>query len=200
MAEFNPDDIETPNRDVVVLQTIQPHHALVKTNRVLLTLVFILMTLVFVMGLILLPRHPMLEQIGRQRAANADVAQNSAISAEITTLKSQMFSLVSGSVESKLKSLEDNLRRGNIAASMDALQDLKGDVKLLTALPQDSAVRAEQTAVEQTVIKELSELKSLIYLTFVSCGLMIAALAGVWLRRRHRLTHQHKPAFLSREK
>ncbi len=201
MVEFNPDDVDPRKHDVVVLQAIQPHQALVKANRLLLMLVFVLIAVVFVLGFVLVPQQNLLEEIGRQHQTAAVYAtQNPVLSAEINTLKGQMFGLVSGSIESKLRSLEDNIRRGSVADSLDTLQDLKSQVKILSAYTQEAPVKAEQVVVDQRVIKELSELKGLIYLTFVSCGLMIAALAGVWLRHRNRLTHQqHYRAFLSRE-
>jgi predicted KAP-like P-loop ATPase len=163
-------------------------------------LVFALIAMVFIMGLVLLPRQNMLEQLGRQRFSGSYATQNTALTAEVNTLKGQMFSLVSGSIEAKIKSLEDNIRRGSVSESLDTLQDLKTQVKILASSTQGTSVaNAEQVAVEQTVIKELSELKGLIYLTIVSCGLMIAALAAVWLRSRNRLTHQKPKAYLSRE-
>ena len=132
MVEFNLYDVDPRQRDVVVLQTVQPHHALVKINRFLLALVFGLIAIIFVLGLVLLPRQNFLEEMGRSRSA-AYATQNPALSAEINTLKSQMFGLVSGSIESKLRSLEDNIRRGSIADSLDTLQDLKGEVKILSS-------------------------------------------------------------------
>lgn len=200
MAEINLDDVDPHKRDVVVLQTVQPHHALVKANRFLLALVVGLIAIVFVLGAVLLPRQNFLEEIGRYQASAAYTAQNPVLSAEVNTLKGQMFGLVSGSIESKLRSLEDNIRSGSVADSLDTLQDLKSEVKILSTYTQESPVKAEQAAVDPRVIKELSELKGLIYLTFVSCGLMIAALAGLWLRHRYRLTHQRQyKAYLSRE-
>lgn len=199
MAEFNPDDVDPRKHDVVVLQAVQPHHALVKANRFLLMLVFALIAVVFVLGFVMLPRQNLLEDIGRQQQT-AYALQNPVLSAEINTLKGQMFGLVSGSIESKLRSLEDNIRRGSVADSLDTLEDLKSQVKILGAYNQEQPVKAEQVVVDQRVINELSELKSLVYLTFVSCGLMIAALAGLWLRHRNRLTHQQRyRGFLSRE-
>ena len=198
MAEDNPDEVDSRKHGVVVLQTIQPHHALMKANRYLLGLVLLLMAMVFVLGFVLLPRQNMLEELGKRQASSLYATQNPALAAEINTLKGQMFGLVSGSIESKLRSLEDNIRRGSVAESLDTIQDLKSDVKILSAYSQAAPAAAEKTEVDQKVIKELSELKGLIYLTFVSCGLMIAAFAGVWLRQR-RISHyrQHK-AFLGR--
>jgi len=191
MAEFNLDDVDTYQRDVVVLQTIQPHHALIKANRLLVVLVFALLMTVFVMGIVLLPHQDTLMEIGRNQAVSA--TQNPALSAEISTLKGQMFGLVSGSIESKIKSLEDNIRQGKISDSLDTLQSLKSDVKILGSYSQEPSAKAEQAVADQKVIKELSELKGLIYLTIASCGLMIAAMAGTWLRNHYRLTHQQKP-------
>ncbi|MDD4913746.1 MAG: hypothetical protein PHW13_01740 [Methylococcales bacterium] len=199
MAEFNPDDVESYKQEVVVLQTIQPHHALLRANRFLLNLVYALIAIVFILGFVLLPRqNGILDSIGRSQAPVA--TQNPVLSAEIKTLKDQMFGLVSGSIESKLKSLEDNLRKGSITESLDTLQELKTEVRMLGGYAREPSAKAEQTITDQKVIKELSELKGLVYLTIASCGLMIAALAGVWLRHRYRLTHQHKPkAYLYHE-
>lgn len=191
MAEFHTDDVDRLERDVVVLQAVPQHHALVRANRFLLTLVLALIAVVFAMGVLLLPKQDFLADISqRQQAVYA--IQNPVLSAEINALKGQMFGLVSGSIESKLRSLEDNIRRGSVTDSLDTLQELKNQVKILSAYSQEPQLKAEQTVVDQKVIKELSELKSLVYLTFVSCGLMIAALAGMWLRNRYRLPYQQR--------
>ncbi len=194
MPEINLDDANSESRAIALLQAVQRHQALVKANRFLLMLVFTLMVAVFVMGLILLPRQSVLSEIQANKAEAARYAlQNPAISAEINTLKGQLFGLVSGSIESKLRSLEENIKRGSLADSLNTIQDLKSDVKVLsayTAGPQLNKVQDE--AFNQRLIKELSDLKDLVYLTFISCGLMIAAVAGVWLRNRYRLTHQKR--------
>ena len=202
MPEINLDDANSESRALALLQAVQRHQALVKANRFLLMLVFTLMVAVFVMGLILLPGQNVLNEIQANKAESARYAlQNPAISAEINTLKGQLFGLVSGSIESKLRSLEENIKRGSLADSLNTIQDLKSDVKVLsayTAGPQLNKVQDE--AVNQRLIKELSDLKDLVYLTFISCGLMIAAVAGVWLRNRYRLTHQKRNTiYLSRD-
>ncbi|MDD2760702.1 MAG: hypothetical protein PHH11_10470 [Methylomonas sp.] len=191
MPEINLDDANSESRALALLQAVRRHHALVKANRFLLILVFALMVAVFAMGLILLPRQTALNQIQANQAATAAYAlQNPAISAEINTLKGQLFGLVSGSIESKLRSLEENIKRGSLAESLNTIQDLKSDVKVLGAYTTGPQVGVQGEAVNQQMIKELSELKDLVYLTFISCGLMIAAVAGIWLRNRYRLTHQ----------
>ncbi|MBS4051792.1 MAG: hypothetical protein KGZ69_11395 [Methylomonas sp.] len=191
MPEINPDDANSESRALAMLQAVQKHHALVKANRFLLMLVFALMVAVFVMGLVLMPKQNRLNGVrSNQAEAAAYALQNPAISAEINTLKGQLFGLVSGSIESKLRSLEENIKRGSVADSLNTIQDLKSDVKVLSAYTATSQLNPQKDAVNQQLIKEITDLKDLVYLTFISCGLMIAALAGVWLRHRYRLTHQ----------
>lgn len=196
MTEFNPDDLSPRKSDVVVLHTVQPHHALMKANRILITLVFTLIIVVFVMGLVFIPRQNLLDGVGHPRTDSGISTHNPTITAEINTLKNQMFGLVSGSIDSKLRSLEDNIRRGSVGESLETLQDLKSEVKMLGSYTQANAAIPEPAVTDQKVIKELSELKGLLYLTIVSCGLMIAAMGGIWLKQRHRITHQKPKAYL----
>lgn len=191
MPEINLDDANSESRALALLQAVQKHHALVKANRFLLGLVFVLMVAVFVMGLVLMPKQTDWSQVHANQAVAASYAlQNPAISAEINALKGQLFGLVSGSIESKLRALEENIKRGSVADSLNTIQDLKSDVKVLSAYTHAPQVKAQDAAVNQQLIQELTDLKDLVYLTFISCGLMIAAVAGVWLRNRYRLTHQ----------
>lgn len=190
MSDINLDDANTESQTLALHRVVQKHHALVKVNRFLLMLVFALTVAVFVMGLILVPKQELLIGAKEKPVAGYDVLQNPVISAEINTLKGQMFSLVSGSIESKLRSLEENIKRGSLVDSLNTLHDLKTDVKVLSAYSAAPQIKSQDHAVNQQVIKELADLKSLIYLTVVSCGLMMAGLACVWLRRHFRLTHQ----------
>ena len=201
MPEINLDDVDNEKHALVVLQVVQRHHALVKANRALLVVVFLLMAAVFAMGLFLLPRNNVIETAKANQAANVNFAlQNPAISAEINTLKGQMFGLVSGSIESKLRSLEENIKRGSVADSLNTIQDLRSDVKVLGAYSTAEAqANIQQQAVpNQQLIKEMTDLKDLVYLTFISCGLMIAAVAGVWFRHRRLTHHRAYKGYLSR--
>ena len=192
MPEINLDDAKSESQSLALLQAVQRHRALVKVNRFLLALVFTLMVAVFAMGLVLMPKQNALHDIRASQAATASYAlQNPAISAEINALKGQMFGLVSGSIESKLRSLEENIRSGSLADSLNTIQDLKSDVKVLSAYTDAPQIKIQDNPANQQLIKELADLKDLVYLTFISCGLMVAAMAGIWLRRRYRLTHQN---------
>jgi molybdopterin biosynthesis enzyme len=50
MPEINLDDANSDSRALALIQAVQKHHALVKANRFLLAMVFVLMVAVFVMG------------------------------------------------------------------------------------------------------------------------------------------------------
>ena len=202
MPEINLDDANSDSRALALIQAVQKHHALVKANRFLLAMVFVLMVAVFVMGVFLMPKQKSLSDLKANQAEVAAYAlQNPVISAEINVLKGQLFGLVSGSIESKLRSLEENIKRGSVVDSLNTLQDLKSDVKVLSTY--SNAPQAENkgaVVANQQLIKELTDLKDLVYMTFISCGLMVAALAGVWLRHRYRLTHQRKNTLFLRNR
>ncbi|MGR8930619.1 MAG: hypothetical protein ACU836_08250 [Gammaproteobacteria bacterium] len=194
MPEFNPDDVNGESQAISLLQAVQKHHALVKANRFLLMLVFVLMVVVFAMGLVFLPSHnALLNEIQANRATATHYAlQNPVISAEIDALKGQMFGLVSGSIESKLRSLEESIKRGSLADSLNTIQDLKSDVKVLNAYSGSPPVnKTQDSAANQQLIRELTDLKDLVYMTLVSCGLMFGAVACIWFRQRYRISH-HK--------
>lgn len=193
MPEINLDDANNDSRALALIQAVQKHHALVKANRFLLALVFVLMVAVFVMGVFLMPKQKSLNELKPHQAdAAAYALQNPVISAEINMLKGQLFGLVSGSIDSKLRSLEENIKRGSMVDSLNTLQDLKSDVKVLSTYSNAPQAENKSSDTNQQLIKELTDLKDLVYMTFISCGLMVAALAGVWLRHRYRLTHQRK--------
>ncbi|WP_305907401.1 hypothetical protein Q9L42_016045 [Methylomarinum sp. Ch1-1] len=164
-------------------------------------LVFALMTFVFVLGFLVLPNYDLVDQLKNRQAsypAAAYAVQNPALSHEINALKSQLVGLVSGSIESKLRILEESIKIGSLSASLGTIQDLKNDVKVLRSYSEPPIKEREQQ-VNEKLIAELSHLKNLIYLTFASCGLMIAAIAGFWLRNRFRLPHQRVKSYIGRK-
>jgi len=200
MGKIKPEFVATKDRDgIVVLQNI-PHQGLIKANRSLLLLATSLMIVVFVLGFLLVPEENMLANIKARKEGGYSI-QNPAVSDEINALKGQLVGLVSGSIESKLRALESSVRTGSVRDSLGTIQDLKNDVKVLQAysIPEKTKV-AEQK--NQALLQEVSQLKRLIYLTLTSCGLMFAAIAGVWIRKHYRLINHttEKTAVLGRNK
>ncbi|MCK5121483.1 MAG: hypothetical protein KAQ91_05840 [Methylococcales bacterium] len=180
---------------IVVLQNIPHHHGLIKANRFLLLVASTLMVIVFVLGFFLLPAGNMLDDftVKHEVVPASYAVQNPVISAEINALKGQLVGLVSGSIESKLRTLEESIRMGKVNSSLGTIQDLKNDVKVLQSysVPEKTSAQGQMS---QAVIKEISQLKNLIYLTLTSCGLMIAAIGGIWVRNRYRLSdYGHTP-------
>ena len=191
MQKIEPELVATKEHSsIVVLKDTPQHQGLVKANRFLLLVASTLMVVVFLLGFLLSPATDMLTQIKnkKQAVSSGYVVQNPVLSAEINTLKGQLVGLVSGSIESKLRMLEENLRAGKVNSSLGTIRDLKNDVKILRSY---SAPQAKGLAVgaNEALIKEVSHLKSLIYLTLTSCGLMIAAVGGFWMRNYFLLAH-----------
>jgi len=176
--------------DIVVLSDTPHLQGLVKANRLLLLLASSLMVIVFLLGFLLLPADDVLDGF---KAKDKTVAVsyslgNPVLSAEINTLKGQLVGLISGSIESKLRTLESNIKSGSIVASMGTIQDLRNDVNVLQAYSVPGK-RVVENQVNQALVEEVSQLKRLIYLTLTSCGLMIVAIVGFWVRSRYRLAH-----------
>ncbi|MDP2904526.1 MAG: hypothetical protein Q8N96_15695 [Methylovulum sp.] len=181
------DKINSANIDskLVVLHSIPSHQQLMKANRWLLGGVFFLMTVIFVAGFILLPSDNFLSSYKKVTAAEVVSDANPMLSAEVNTLKGQFVGLVSGSIESKLRSLEESLRSGAVTNSLGTIEDLKNDVKVLRSYSEP--VKNEQAIDNKQLMQEMSQLKRLIYLSFASCGLMLAAVAGIWITNLKKL-------------
>lgn len=201
MRKVDPEVVSDKGHDVVLLHDMPHHKGLVKANRFLLMLVFALMTVVFVLGFLILPNYDVVDQIKnkRQLSEAAYAVQNPVLSAEINTLKSQLVGLISGSIESKLRILEESIKLGSVSASLGTIQDLKSDVKVLRTYSEPPVKEKNEQLINEKLIAELSHLKNLIYLTFASCGLMIAAVAGFWLRNRFRLPNHRARSYLGRK-
>jgi hypothetical protein len=179
-------ELHETKSEIVVLQRIPSHQALMKVNRWLMAMVFFLMTVIVIAGFYLLPAN----DLGRFKKNEATLAEiNPVLSAEVNTLKGQFVGLVSGSIESKLRSLEDSIRLGAAANSLATLQDLKNEVQVLRSYSESAKNEAVTTDSKQ-LIQEMSHLKHLVYLTLASCGLMLAAVCGIWLKNRYRLPYK----------
>jgi len=182
------------------LQRITTNQGLMKVNRLLLTVIVSLMTVIVILGVSLLPSHVSVDNYKTVFAAKAyNVEMNPAISAEINTLKGQLVGLVSGSIESKLRVLEESIRLGSVADSLGTIEDLKNDLKVLRVYSDSSKKESPNISNEQ-LTHEIAQLKSLIYLTLASCGLMLAAFAGIWIKNSHLLPHKKvKTGFLGKK-
>jgi hypothetical protein len=179
-------DKNKKSSELVVLQRIPSYQGLVKSNRWRLRSVFFLMTIVFISGFFL--RSPTLSLATNQSTPSRVYASEAhpALSAEVNELKGQLVGLVSGSIESKLGTLENSIRSGATAASLGAIADLKNDVKTLRLYTAPVKKQPAVVANEQ-LIQEMSHLKRLIYLSFASCALMFAALASIWIKNTAKL-------------
>lgn len=173
------------------LQKVYPHHDLIKAkaNKLLMAILLGLMTLFLVVGIAITPDNKLKPKSVAPTAYTTDM--NPVLSTEINSLKGQFVGLISGSIESKLKTLENNIRQGAVANSLGTIEDLKNDVRVLRAYSNPATASNVSVSNEQ-LIQEVSHLKTLIYLTLSSCGLMLAAVAGIWFKNQRKLPHKKK--------
>jgi len=85
--------------------------------------------------------------------------------------------------------LEQSIRLGTVSTALGTIEDLKNDVKVLRSYTEPAKKEKVVIANEQ-LMQEMSELKRLIYVTLASCGLMLAAIAGIWFKNRYRLSYK----------
>ncbi|MDD5462637.1 MAG: hypothetical protein PHG00_13560 [Methylococcales bacterium] len=179
-------DMHESKSEVVVLQSIPSHQGLMKVNRWLMAMVFFLMTVIIIAGFFIFPAN----DIKNYKNSKVNITEmNPVLSAEVNTLKGQFVGLVSGSIESKLRTLEESIRLGTVSSALGTIEDLKNDVKVLRSYSEPPKKENASLSNEQ-LIQEMSELKHLIYLTIGSCGLMLAAVAGIWIKTHYRLPHK----------
>lgn len=184
-------DIDEKNSKLVVLQAIPNHQSLVKANRWLLFTVFFLMSVIVVAGFFLFPSEDLTDY--KKLASTKAYADqmNPVLSAEVNALKGQFVGLVSGSIESKLRALEESVRLGSAPDALMTIDELRSDIKTLRAYSTETtAANDKQTIPNDQLIEQMSQLKRLVYLSLASCGLMLAAVAGVWIKNRHRLPYK----------
>ena len=179
-------DLHEKKSEIVVLQRMPSHQGLMKVNRWLMAMVFFLMTVIVIAGFFLFPA----KDVTSFKKSEVTVAEmNPVLSAEVNTLKGQFVGLVSGSIESKLRSLEESVRLGTVSTALGTIEDLKNDVKVLRSYSEPAKKEKVALSNEQ-LMQEMSELKRLIYVTLASCGLMLAAIAGIWFKNRYRLPYK----------
>jgi hypothetical protein len=170
-------------------ELIPTHRQLVKVNRLLLAVIASLMSLIMIAGAWLLPNDDFIADYKLSTVSQAySEGMNPALSAEVNTLKGQVVGLVSGSIESKLRTLESSIRVGSVANSLGTIEELKNDLKILRSYSEPEKTQPA-TISNEKLMQEMSQLKRLIYTTIASCGLMLAAVAGIWIKNRKRIPH-----------
>ena len=199
MHEINPGNVDTQRHTVILRKVPDGNLQLLNINKLLLYIIAALMFAVVLMGFLLFPANHILNDYQQMKMPvnGQNVEMNPVVSEEIKMLKSQLIGLISGSIESKLRVIEESLQPGSISITgMGALQDIKNDVKVLKTYSETGAGRliVEKYAKQNTVstidrqlMQEVSQLKNLIYLSIASCGLMLAAVGGVWFQSHYRL-------------
>jgi len=200
MRDLKSELADVAKHNMVVLQNMPQHRELVKANKVLLLVVCSLMLVIFLLGFLILPDNEMLEnyKASQQISPVVYTMNNPALTDEINLLKGQFVGLVSGSIESKLRTLEASIQMGQINTSLGTIQDLKNDIKVLQSYSMVPIKKTVKSSVSDRVLKEVSQLKSLIYLTLTSCGLIIAAIGGIWIKHNYRLVYEGKRAALGK--
>ena len=173
--------------NLVVLYSSPNHQTLMKVNRWLTYTVFFLMSVIIVLGFWLVPSHnASTYQPVSTKAYMEDM--NPVLSAEVNALKGQFVGLMSGSIESKLRVLEENVRLGAAPDALLTIEELRNDIKNLRAYSEPSANKP--TVANEQLMQEMSSLKRLVYLTLTSCVLMFVAVAGIWLKNRRTLPYK----------
>ncbi|MBL6986012.1 MAG: hypothetical protein ISR72_03015 [Methylobacter sp.] len=194
-------EVETlyPNASTV-LQSIPSHHTLMKVNRLLLAIVCSLMAVVLIAGFFLFPSDSFITRYKNATATETYAAEmNPVLSAEVNALKGQLVGLVSGSIESKLNALEESIRIGSMSSSIGTIEDLKKDLKALRSY-SEPVKKGKVVISNEQLMQEMSQLKQLIYLSLASCGLMLAAVAGIWIKNRNRLPYKEtKTSYLGKD-
>ncbi len=184
------------HRNITVLNSAT-HMSVLKMNRLVLAIILGLMAIVVYMGMLLVPTNDIvLKTAQAQKSIELfEMQMNPVISAEVDALKSQLIGLVSGSIESKLKILEEGLRTGTISETgLDTIYALQQDLEVLKTYSETGAGRlivqkyARQPSTETIALaEEVSQLRSMVQYLITSCGLMFAAIGGVWVRKRYEL-------------
>ncbi len=202
MSQKNSDENQDSQKSVILHPVFSCENELnlLKVNKILVYTVIGLALVVVLFGFFLLPKQDMLSDFERQKVLAEIQNQhiNPALSDEIKLLQSQLVGLIGGSIESKLRVLEESIKSGNLSTTgMGVIQDLKNDVIVLKTYSKTGAGRLIATnnqivekKLNKQLMDEVSQLKNLLYASIASCSLLVAAIAGVWYQGRYRLEYQ----------
>lgn len=178
------------------LPPIRTLHPLARANRTLLWLVCILMVAVLALGYFLVPNFDLATYQKVNQKKLSEIEMNPVVSAEVNALKGQMVGLVSGSIESKLRTLEESVKLGATQDTLGAIADIKNDIKVLRSYSETP--KTTQIAVNnEQLLEEVNYLKRLIYLILASAALVFVAVMGVWIKQK-RLPYRKFDSFLDK--
>jgi hypothetical protein len=184
-------DKHEKNTKLVVLQAIPNHQQLVKVNRWLLATVFFLMSVIVLAGIFLFPSDELSDYKQTTVKTATVTPTNPNLTAEVNALKGQFVGVVSGSIDSKLKTLEKTLRSGKNLEALATIEELRNDISTLRAYSANASTTIVKPVIpNEQLIEEMSELKRLVYISLASCGLLLMAVAGIWVKNRYRLSHK----------
>lgn len=163
-------------------------------------LVVALILLISLLLLAMLPAKHLLERYEDAVLANQThvAALDPVLSGEIEALKGQLSAIITGSIESKLRSLESRIRNGTVSeADLGMIEDLKSDLNILVSYsarrPEAAPVkigghdkRPDANPEKRYIAEELSQLKVLFYVSIASSGFLAVAMGGIWLGSAHK--------------
>jgi len=203
MSDHNSEKSGDLQKAMILRPATNNEFNLLKANRILFYAVISLISAVMLLGFFLMSKHNALSQFEKQQAIAEIQKQqvNPALTEEINALKAQLMGLISGSIESKIKVLEESILLGGVKTTTGmgaAIQDLKNDVVVLKTYSETGAGRliASKTPViatkmDKQLIDEIAYLKSLFYISIASCGLLAMAIGGIWYQNQARYHISH---------
>jgi hypothetical protein len=133
-----------------------------------------------------------------EQSLEGPAAKDKALYRDVDLLKRHSHALITGSIENKIRRIEADLRRGTVqAADLETLESVKEDLKLLknyaaVGTSQQVAARSlpaapqgpknpAHLANQEQVLAEIATMKSLLYISLASCGLLFIGVGGLWL-------------------
>jgi hypothetical protein len=124
---------------------------------------------------------------------------------KLEALQNRMTVFVADSVESKLKTLEQNVALGTVGTQeIKTLEELKGEVKLLETYSVGKGLNLtdparldhvrfkispgiENTPTSGDLLYEVSQMKRLLYISIASCGFVGLMIGGYWWQLTSRV-------------
>jgi len=145
------------------------------------------------------------------RAESGDTAKIRIYNAQLESLQDRMTGFIAGSVETKLRALENSVAAGTVGAQeIRMFEELKNELKLLeTYSAGKSGNFTDQTRLDHPrfqaapgfgqpvpngeLLREVLQLKILLYFSIASCGLFGAMVCGYWWQQHSRFKRLQAP-------